>query len=144
MPLLLCLAATFALAQGSADRAYAAGRAALARGDFGAAERFFASAVQGNPSAANWRWLGQARVALRDYDGATLAFGTAILKYRSLGDSLTANALANQTDQYRQEVLLYRWNQPVQTPRKLARLEPKSGLLLGCYVKFDIKSKTFR
>jgi hypothetical protein len=134
MPFLLCLAATLALAQGNSDRAYAAGRSALARGDFAVAERSFAEAVRGNPSAANWRWLGEARVGLRDYDGASAAFRSAILKYRMLGDALTANALANQTNQYRQETFFYRWNQPALTPRKLARLEPKSGLLLGCYV----------
>jgi tetratricopeptide (TPR) repeat protein len=116
------------------DQWYAAGQAAMQRGQYAAAEQAFSRAVQGNPSAANWRWLGEARVRLADYDGATQAFGTAILKYRALGDQLTANALENRTAPYRQAGEVYLLGARPEAPETLARLEPNAGLLMGAYV----------
>lgn len=118
----------------NADQWYAAGRRALENRQYAAAEQSFAAAVKRNPTAANWRWLGEARVGLEAYDGATTAFGSAILKYRASGDPLTANALENRVAPYRQQGDFYRLNQPVVTPRSLARLEPAAGLMLGSYV----------
>jgi hypothetical protein len=118
----------------NADQWYAAGRTALSSQQFAAAERAFTEAVKRNPTAANWRWLGEARVGLADYDGATSAFGSAILKYRASGDTVTANALENRVAPYRQQGDVYLLNQPVPKPRVLARLEPSAGLMLGSYV----------
>ncbi len=118
----------------SADGWYNLGRSALARGDAIAAERAFQEAVKLNPTAANWRWLAEARVKLKEYDGASFAYDAAILKYRALGDALTANALRNLSNPYRQQGEFYLLNQPVPRPETLARLEPAAGLLLGSYV----------
>ena len=118
----------------NADQWYAAGRRALQNRQYAAAEQAFEEAVKRNPTAANWRWLGEARVGLESYDGATTAFGSAILKYRASGDTLTANALENRVAPYRQQGDFYRLNQPILRPRSLARLEPTAGLMLGSYV----------
>ena len=132
---LACLLASLSHAQPrNADQWYAAGRKALQNRQFAAAEQAFAEAVKRNPTAANWRWLGEARIGLEDYDGATSAFGSAILKYRANGDILTANALENRVAPYRQQGDFYLLNQPVPKPRSLARLEPSAGLMLGSYV----------
>ena len=135
LSLAACLLGSLSLAQPrNADQWYAAGRKALAGRQFAVAEKAFAEAVKRNPTAANWRWLGEARVGLEEYDGATTAFGSAILKYRASNDTLTANALENRVAPYRQQGEFYRLNQPVSRPRLLARLEPAAGLMLGSYV----------
>ena len=118
----------------SADQWYAAGRKALENRQYALAEQAFTEAVKRNPTAANWRWLGEARVGLEDYDGATVAFSSAILKYRVSGDTVTANALENRVAPYRQQGDLYLLGQPGVPPRSLARLEPAAGLMLGSYV----------
>jgi hypothetical protein len=132
------LSGVVALAQPrTPDQWYVAGQAALRRGDFKAAETAFSQAVQGNPSAANWRWLAESRVRLADYDGATQAYTTAVLKYRRLGDTLTANALENIAAPYRQQGELYLLGSAPTPPQTLARLEPPAGMLVGSYVAED-------
>jgi Glycosyl hydrolase family 26 len=130
----LLFVSSLAAAQRTADDWYASGVTAFNRGQFINAEAAFERAVALNPTAANWRWLGEARVRLKDYDGATTAFSVAIAKYRASGDVITANALQNRTNPYRQELEVYLLGQPVTPEKTLARLEPASGLLLGAYV----------
>jgi tetratricopeptide (TPR) repeat protein len=126
------------LAQGTpqnADQWYTAGQNFLKARDFKQAEQAFQNAVKLNPSAANWRWLGEARVKLEDYDGASAAFTKAVALYRSIkGQEITANALENQTNQYRQEGEFYILDKAEPLKVKPAKLEPRSGMLLGSYV----------
>jgi tetratricopeptide (TPR) repeat protein len=94
----------------NADQWYTAGQNYFQSKNFKQAEQAFQNAVKLNPSAANWRWLGEARVKLEDYDGASAAFAKAVALYRSIkGQEITANALENLTNQYRQ-VGSIRWN----------------------------------
>lgn len=126
------------LAQGTpqnADQWFAAGQNFLRTRDFKQAEQAFQNAAKLNPSAANWRWLGEARVKLEDYDGASAAFAKAIVLYRSIkGQEITANALENLTNQYHQEGEFYLLDKAEALNVKLAKLEPRSGMLLGSYV----------
>jgi hypothetical protein len=102
---------------------------------FQTSEQAFQNAVKLNPSAANWRWLGEARVKLEDYDGASAAFAKAVALYRSIkGQKITANALENLTNQYRQEGEFYLLDGTEPLKLKPAKLEPRSGMLLGSYV----------
>jgi tetratricopeptide (TPR) repeat protein len=119
----------------NADQWYAAGQDFLQARNFREAEQAFQNAVRLNPSAANWRWLGEARVKLEDYDGASTAFSKAIALYRSIkGQEITANALENQTNQYRQEGEFFLLDQAEPLKVKPAKLEPAAGMLLGSYV----------
>ena len=119
----------------NANQWYVAGQAFFQLKDFKAAEEAFTNAVRLNPTAANWRWLGETRVKLEDYDGASLAFGKAIALYRKIrGQEITANALENLTNQYRQEGEFYLLDKAEPLNLKLAKLEPVSGMLLGTYV----------
>ena len=119
----------------NADQWYTAGRAFYKLGDFKQAEQSFSNTVKLNPSAANWRWLGEARVKLEDYDGASLAFSKAIALYsRIKGQEITANALENLTNQYRQEGEFFLLDRAEPLNIKRAKLEPVSGMLLGSYV----------
>ncbi len=124
---------SMALSQQSADQWYEAGQRAYQRGDYRTAITAFKNAVQKNPSAANWRWLGEAYAKQEDYDNATNAFDQAILKYRAKKDLITARALENRTNPYRQQGEVYIW-QPVKTDTKPAKLEPNNGVLMGMYV----------
>ncbi len=119
----------------NADQWYAAGQAYFQVRNFKQAEQAFQNAVKLNPSAANWRWLGEARVKLENYDGASAAFAKAVALYRSIkGQEITANALENQTNQYRQEGEFYLLDETEPLKVKPAKLEPRSGMLLGSYV----------
>jgi tetratricopeptide (TPR) repeat protein len=119
----------------NADQWYVAGQGFLKAGNFRQAEQAFQNAVKLNPSAANWRWLGEARVKLEDYDGASAAFDRAVALYRTIkGQEITANALESQTNQYRQEGEFYLLDKAEPLNVKLAKLEPRSGMLLGSYV----------
>jgi tetratricopeptide (TPR) repeat protein len=135
---LLISSLLIAPAQGTprnADQWYAAGQQFLNARAYQQAEQAFQNAVKLNPSAANWRWLGEARVKLEDYDGASLAFDRAVALYRSIkGQEITANALENQTNQYRQEGEFFLLDQAEPLKVKLAKLEPAAGMLLGSYV----------
>ncbi len=119
----------------NADQWYAAGQNFLRTRDYKQAELAFQNAAKLNPSAANWRWLGEARVKLEDYDGATLAFDRAIGLYRSIkGQEITAAALENLTNPYRQEGEFFLLDRAEPVNVKPAKLEPRSGMLLGSYV----------
>jgi tetratricopeptide (TPR) repeat protein len=119
----------------NADQWYVVGQNFFQAKNFKQAEQAFQNAVKLNPSAANWRWLGEARVKLEDYDGASLAFDRAIALYRSIkGQEITANALESQTNQYRQEGEFYLLDRAEPLNVKPAKLEPRSGMLLGSYV----------
>ncbi len=138
--LLMVLISSFlvVLAQGTpqnADQWYAAGQGYFQSKNFKQAEQAFQNAVKLNPSAANWRWLGEARVKLEDYDGGSAAFAKAVALYRSIkGQEITANALENASNQYRQEGEFYLLDQAEPLNVKPAKLEPRSGMLLGSYV----------
>jgi tetratricopeptide (TPR) repeat protein len=119
----------------NADQWYTAGESYFQARNFKQAEQAFQNAVKLNPSAANWRWLGEARVKLENYDGASAAFAKAVALYRSIkGQEITANALENQTNQYRQEGEFYLLDETQPLKLKPAKLEPRSGMLLGSYV----------
>lgn len=119
----------------NADQWYAAGQNFLQLKNFQAAEQAFQNAVKLNPSAANWRWLAEARVKLEDYDGGSAAFAKAVALYRSIkGQEITANALENYSNQFRQEGEFYLLDQAEPLNVKPAKLEPRSGMLLGSYV----------
>ncbi len=118
----------------SADDWYETGRSALNAGAPVKAVVAFKNAVARNPSAANWRWLGEAHAKLERFDEATDAFDQSIRKYRVLGDTVTALALENRTNPYRQQAEVYVWNAGTWRDTKRARLEPGVGLLLGVYV----------
>ena len=78
----------------NADQWFAAGRTYFQARNFREAEQAFENAAKLNPSAANWRWLGEARVRLEDYDGGSAAFAKAVALYRRIkGQEITANAL---------------------------------------------------
>ncbi len=119
----------------NADQWYTAGQAFYKLADYKQAEQAFLNAVKLNPTAVNWRWLGESRVKLENYDGASLAFGKAINLYRKIkGQEITANALEAMTNQYRQEGEFYWLDSAKPDNAKLAKLEPDSGMLLGSYV----------
>ncbi len=122
-----------AVSQRNADQWYATGQNALKSGDYSSAIAAFQNAVKGNPSAANYRWLGEAYVKLEKYDQATAAFDMAIQKYRAKNDKVTAQALENRTNPYRQQGEVYLW-QASQPRKKRAKLEPNNGVMLGMYV----------
>jgi hypothetical protein len=131
-----------AAAPRSADQWYAAGQQAMRASKFDTAAQAFAEAAKLNPSAANWRWLGEAYQRQGNTDAASAAFDQAISKYRRLGDAATANALDHRAAPLRQTLELRLLGQPTSPDARpdaacsppLARLEPKSGLLLGTYV----------
>jgi hypothetical protein len=127
---LVCL--SLGLAQ-NADQWYALGQAAMKRGDFAAAVTAFQNAATKNPTAANWRWLGEAHAKLEQYDQAGAAFDRAIAKYRAGGDKVTAQALENRTNPYRQQGEVYIWL-PSKPQGNKALLEPDNGVLTGMYV----------
>jgi tetratricopeptide (TPR) repeat protein len=131
--LILLFISSLALGQRNADQWYAAGQAAMKQSNYSAAASAFRNAVKQNPTAANWRWLGEAYAKLEDYDNATKAFDQAIAKYRAKNDLITARALENRTNPFRQQGEVYIW-QPVQKAAKLALLEPNNGVLMGMYV----------
>ena len=133
LALILLFISSLALGQRNADQWYAAGQAAWQQSDYRTAATAFKNAVQQNPTAANWRWLGEAYAKLEDYDNATKAFDQAIAKYRAKNDLITARALENRTNPFRQQGEVYIW-QPVQKAAKLALLEPNNGVLMGMYV----------
>ena len=133
LALVLLLISSLALGQRNADQWYAAGQAAWQQSDYRTAATAFKNAVQQNPTAANWRWLGEAYAKLEEYDNATQAFDQAIAKYRAKNDLITARALENRTNPFRQQGEVYIW-QPVQKAAKLALLEPNNGVLMGMYV----------
>jgi tetratricopeptide (TPR) repeat protein len=118
----------------SADDWYESGRAALSANAPTQAVTAFQNAIELNPSAANWRWLGEANAKLERWDDATAAFDQSIKKYRALGDSVTARALENRTNPYRQQADVYVWNAGTWRDGNRARLEPSVGLMLGVYV----------
>jgi hypothetical protein len=118
----------------SADDWYETGRTALNAGAPARAVMAFKNAVTRNPSAANWRWLGEAHAKLERWDEATDAFDRSIQKYRALGDTVTALALENRTNPYRQQAEVYVWNAGTWRDTNRARLEPGVGLMLGVYV----------
>lgn len=129
----ILLISSLALGQRNADQWYAAGQSAMKRNDYQTAVTAFKNAVQQNPSAANWRWLGEAYAKLEDYDNASRAFDQAIAKYRTQNDLITARALENRTNPFRQQGEVYIW-QPVRPTSKPAKLEPSNGVLMGMYV----------
>jgi hypothetical protein len=131
--MILLIISSLALGQRNADQWYAAGQTAMQQSDYSTAVTAFRNAVQQNPTAANWRWLGEAYAKLEDYDNATRAFDQAIAKYRAKNDLITARALENRTNPFRQQGEVYIW-QPVQKAAKLALLEPNNGVLMGMYV----------
>jgi Tetratricopeptide repeat/Glycosyl hydrolase family 26 len=129
------LVAPAQIAARNADEWYTAGQAFYKLKDYEQAQNAFANAARLNPSAANWRWLGEARVKLEDYDGASAAFERAVGLYRNIkGQEITANALENLTNQYRQEGEFFLLDRTRPLDFKLAKLEPVSGILLGSYV----------
>lgn len=105
-------------------------------GDHGQAAQAFLQAAALNPSAANWRAAGDAQVKLGDYEAATRAYEQAASRYRARGDDITARALEHQTAPYRQVLrpMLLTTRQIPDAPKRLARLEPARGILLGAYV----------
>ncbi|ACO44845.1 hypothetical protein DEDE109153_12605 [Deinococcus deserti] len=120
----------------TADSWYALGRQSTRSGDHARAAQAFLQAAALNPSAANWRAAGDAQVKLGDYEAATRAYEQAAARYRARGDDITARALEHQTAPYRQVLrpMLLTSRQTPDAPKRLARLEPARGILLGTYV----------
>ena len=122
----------------TADGWYAAGQGAMKAGQFRQAAVDFAQAAALNPSAANWRWLGEAHQKSGDTAAAAAAFDRAIALYRSRGDVATANALDHRVAPLRQTTELRLLGAPGAPDPAcnplLARLEPAGGLLMGTYV----------
>ncbi|PNY82922.1 hypothetical protein CVO96_07750 [Deinococcus koreensis] len=123
----------------SPDQWYAQGQKELKAGRSAQAALAFRRAAELNPSAANWRALGDALVGAGDLAGASDAYARAIQGYRDRGDTVTARALENKTAPYRQDAGLYVLNAATAAPvpgcaPKPARFEPASGLYLGMYV----------
>ena len=127
-----------AAAPHTADGWYAAGQGAMKAGQYRQAAVDFAQAAALNPSAANWRWLGEAHEKSGDTTAAAAAFDRAIALYRKRGDVMTANALDHRVAPLRQTAELRLLGAPPPPDRTcnppLARLEPAGGLLMGTYV----------
>lgn len=117
------------------DGWYTRGVQARRDGDHAGAAQAFAQAAALNPSAANWRALADAQVALGDYAAATRAYGEAAARYRAGGDDVTARAVEFLASPYRQELqVMLETTLSVPTQPRLARLEPARGLLPGIHV----------
>ncbi len=83
-----------------------------------------------NPSAANWRYLGELAARAENFETACQAFGRATAIYQKL-DPQAALFLKQTRSGYCQEAQVYTLEGTPTPPLKLAKFEPPSGLLLG-------------
>lgn len=99
-------------------------------GQLVAATRSLRTALKSNPTASNWRMLGDLLAQQKQFEFACLSYRKAIAIYKPL-DANTAEALSGISSRFCQEAQIYWLEAPFTQSQKLARLEPKNGLLMG-------------
>jgi len=99
-------------------------------GKFAQATLAMRRATDLNPSAANWRYLGELAARAANFETACTAFTKATAMYQKL-DPQAALFLKQTKSGYCQEAQFYTLEGTPTAPAKLAKFEPPSGLLLG-------------
>ncbi len=112
------------------DRLRSCAEAQAKAGQQGAATKSLRLAIKSNPTASNWRMLGDLLAQQKQFEFACLSYRKAIAIYKPL-DANTAEALSGISSRFCQEAQIYWLEAPFTQSQKLARLEPKNGLLMG-------------
>ncbi|MBC7647051.1 MAG: hypothetical protein H7095_08050 [Pseudopedobacter sp.] len=123
-------AAPACLSDRSPDRLRVCAGVLEGKSQFPSAVQVMQKSVQLNPSASNWRYLGELAVKAENYDVACTSFKEAIRRYQKL-DVQAALFLSQTRGGYCQDVELYTLEGKANPTPKLAKFEPKSGILLG-------------
>jgi len=99
-------------------------------GKFAQATLVMQRATDLNPSAANWRYLGELAARAENFETACTAFTKATAMYGKL-DPQAALFLKQTKSGYCQQAQFYTLEGTPAPPPKLAKFEPPAGLLLG-------------